>query len=250
MSVTRLYWHVSSNFGDCLSPWLVRKLSGRDVVFTEPTGQPTLVGVGSLIGHPMPDGVVWGAGLARENHVLGPMSEVLSVRGPLTRAALLRHGIRCPENYGDPALLLRELCLDHVAPLFEIGLIPHLLDFASVSTLGRKGSLLIDLRWPIEECILRIRQCKRTVSSSLHGMVVSHAFGVPCSLVRFREHDTGGCFKFRDYLLGAGLPDCGEIPFAPVDSWHWIDRAPPIDPPKTINSAGLRSTFKEALTHL
>lgn len=242
-----LYWHVSQNFGDCLSPWLVRKLSGESVAYSDPTKQASLVAIGSLIGAPLQLGVVWGAGLAADN--LTPLS-VKAVRGPLTRAVLLRQGVSCPEVYGDPAMLLRELCPDPVRPLFKVGLIPHIADFSALTVPPREGSLVIDVRWPVEEVILRIRQCKTTVSSSLHGLIVSHAFGIPCAPVRFGDRVIGGSFKFRDYLLGAGLADCGELPLVSGAEWSEIDGAPQIGAPLTFNTAGLRAAFTEALSLL
>jgi hypothetical protein len=53
---------------------------------------------------------------------------------------------------------------------------------------------------PPLEVIKQIGGCKRIVTSSLHGMIVSDAFGLPRRVeMCARLAKDGGDFKFRDY---------------------------------------------------
>src|SRR5262245_9977925 len=55
-------WFVKAdNFGDLLSPWLIGKMTGRDVVFAE-VAKPHYVAVGSILNRANPRSVVWGTG--------------------------------------------------------------------------------------------------------------------------------------------------------------------------------------------
>ena len=68
----RMYWWDQKvNFGDLIGPWLVREITGRDVVNTmwEEVGEaPGLLTVGSLLHSLRRSGLdVWGAGSMRSS---------------------------------------------------------------------------------------------------------------------------------------------------------------------------------------
>ena len=64
---------------------------------------------------------------------------------------------------------------------------------------------LIDIQDPIETVIDRIASCDCIASSSLHGLIVSHAYGVPAVWIKFRDLPSGDDVKFHDYYLSLGL---------------------------------------------
>ena len=145
--------------------------------------------------------------------------KVCAVRGPLTRQYLLEQGIDCPEVYGDPALLLPLIYKPVRTKKYKVGIIPHICDFDSplVGNLARqkKGKELIIIKmgdyadW--HDVIDEITECEFIVSSSLHGLILSDAYGVPNVWVEFSDKVVGNGFKFRDYFASVGK-DSNAVP--------------------------------------
>lgn len=65
-------------------------------------------------------------------------------------------------------------------------------------------------RWPTEhfdDMIRFITDCELVASSSLHGIIVAEALGVPARWVKFpgaKTHSTEGNFKYNDYYSATG----------------------------------------------
>jgi pyruvyltransferase len=195
------------NFGDALTPWLIRRITGQHPLFLRPE-DPRLkyFVVGSIIGYATGSCAVWGAGIMSCADSISPKARLLAVRGPLTRARALAQGVACPEIYGDPALLLPRFYQPAGAKMQDGALVPHFSDMPRL-TLDRHqsyGLRLIDIQDPIETVIDRIAASTFVASSSLHGLIASHAYGVPAVWVKFRDLPSGDDSKFRDYYLSIG----------------------------------------------
>jgi pyruvyltransferase len=210
------YWHRSSNFGDQLTPYLIEKISGRPAVYLEQAKSfeeitiPTLMVTGSILSSFVHNSIIWGNGYAWHNEDVHKPLEIAAVRGPLTRDKLLKKGVGCPEVYGDPALLLPMFYDPYIIPEYDLGIIPHMVDYKQVTEqyaeqLEKSNTVIIDLTLPIEEVINTILKCKRTISSSLHGIIVSHAYRIPSLWVKFSDGVIGDGFKFEDYFLSVGI---------------------------------------------
>jgi polysaccharide pyruvyl transferase WcaK-like protein len=50
-----------------------------------------------------------------------------------------------------------------------------------------------------------IARCEYVASSSLHGVIIAHALGVPAVWLRMSDQLKGGDFKFRDYASALGM---------------------------------------------
>lgn len=200
-----VYWTCRNgkrgNFGDMLSPILVKAMSGRPVVFKQ--NSPQLFAVGSLLKFAKAGDIVWGAGFIHENDRAHKGIDLRAVRGPLTREILLNQGIACPKVYGDPGLLLPVIYDQPVQKKYQLGLIPHYVDLPllrkMLPRLNKKHVCIIDIRAGVEEVIKMTRQCEVILSSSLHGIILAEAYGIPAAWVDISDNVVGNGFKFHDY---------------------------------------------------
>lgn len=224
------YWTGKKNFGDLISPMLVAGLSGRTVrKETQGDTGPYLIAVGSMIQTiDKPGAVIWGAGLLRPIEPnwqarlkANPVARVAAVRGRLTRAELIaKVGLDVPEVYGDPALLLPRLYSFRrggggivVCPHFR-----HRPYFAGVSA---PGLTVVDVADPPISVIRALATADVVLSSSLHGLIVAQAYGVPWLWMQQDEKPLDGSdFKFRDFFSTLDAPEVRYLAFGdtPLDA--------------------------------
>ena len=198
------------NVGDRLTPWLIERVTGRYPRFVRPADPgPKVIAAGSIAAYAGRECVVWGAGLMTRSERLSPLAEYRAVRGPLTREAALAWGANCPPVYGDPALLLPRFYRPGRKTGAGVGLAPH---FADKRRFGEKffeavQMKLIDVQSPVEDFIDQVCSCAAVASSSLHGLIISHAYGIPAVWVKFGDLPSGDDSKFYDYFLSIGLDE-------------------------------------------
>lgn len=198
----RTYWWGSKkNFGDLITPALLLAYGYTPVY--EKKHRAELLSTGSIL-----DGVkesfsgqVLGSGLIRDHQVRLPNARFLAVRGKLTRDRL---GLDESMPLGDPGLLAEKLLTKPVAKRYRLGVIPHYADKQDAKVLAllqQQGdtACLIDPEAYPEAVIRQIAACEQVVSSSLHGIIVAHALGIPAVWMQLSESVAGGGFKFHDY---------------------------------------------------
>jgi len=205
------WWRGVSNFGDALAPFLLERFANAKVEWT-PAAEAEVVSVGSVLEHIPSDysGYILGSGKIRESSTINlPDATILALRGPLSAK-----GIKGDYALGDPGLLADEL----VGPQdkqWDLGIVPHWKDKELAPRfleLFKKSKAKLRVIDPQEDPITVIRQigaCERIVTSSLHGMIVADAFGLPrrVELAKALDNRTeGGDFKFRDYSASIHTP--------------------------------------------
>ena len=196
-----------NNFGDILNKYLIESITNKKILRVSSFyyDKKHLLAIGSILNRATSKSIIWGAGFIEENSkTLGTPYEVLAVRGPKTRQRLIELGISCPEVYGDPALLIPEYYNPKIETQYKLGIIPHYVDkdHISLASLEDISILVIDICNPNPlKVIDQLLSCKNIASSSLHGLIVSDAYGIPNVRVKFSEKITGGDFKFEDYYL-------------------------------------------------
>ncbi len=208
------------NYGDLASKYIAEKISGKKVVWVNPKKRPLryifkkiILGAGSILQQATKNCVVWGSGIIRKDQVVAPAT-FLAVRGPQTRQQLLKQGHQVPEVYGDPALLLSRLYHPTIEKRYKVGIIPHYVDYAKVTEWfsGNAEVTVIDLMTDdVEKTTEEIMACEATISSSLHGVIVSHAYQIPSVQVTFSDKIFGDGIKYQDYFESVALE-----PYAPV----------------------------------
>ncbi|WP_237134308.1 polysaccharide pyruvyl transferase family protein [Pseudohongiella sp. O18] len=218
------------NFGDDLSPKIVQQLTGLKVTHTNPSAAD-LIAIGSIldfwnsstkfylrkIKDRLPGGqrlAIWGSGLMKPKNLKLPPCNVLALRGPLSKKYA---GIIDAEVVlADPGILAHQL-VDKVTKSENVGIVPHYVDKNDrVIKALRKlpGYKVIDVERTCELVCKEIASCNLILSSSLHGLVVADAFGIPNARLALSQKIIGGDFKFHDYALGV---ERNEIPtFAPA----------------------------------
>lgn len=201
-----LYWYNKEyNFGDQVNPYLIPKLFGVNVKWIDPSKNiKKYFAIGSILAKATSQTIVWGSGLISDSVRLTGRPIILSVRGPLTRSRLRVMGLSVPEVYGDPALLLPTVYSPKVDKKFKLGIIPHYVDKNSnfiKSMKNRPSTKIIDVQERnIETTIKDMLSCDLVISSSLHGIIVADAYGIPNIWVKISDGIVGGNFKFNDYF--------------------------------------------------
>jgi hypothetical protein len=205
------------NLGDVLTPFIVEAIAGVPPRRAPPEAAGVLMMAGSTIDKAGPGTVVWGTGTLRRDTMVCPTARFHAVRGPITRAAVIRSGGVCPAVYGDPGLMLPRLYRPSVPRRWRLGLIRHYqhrplrlrlegvreIEILRVGTAG--------VRAFVDELLA----CEAILSSSLHGVVLAHAYGVPVRWITFSTAErslSGDGGKFADHFAAVGL----DLP-APLD---------------------------------
>lgn len=206
---------VPHNFGDDINKPLLEALLGRKIVFVGNLRipRPGIMAIGSLLPwNSTNDVYIWGTGMLQEINrpVIGTPVRVCAVRGPRTRAYLTANGVECPEIYGDPALLLPLIYSPHREERYKIGIIPHWseIDLPHVQRYREQNPEVLFINFKSydtwQSVIDQICSFKLIISSSLHGLIISDAYGVKNVYAKFSNLVDGGDYKYHDYMKGIG----------------------------------------------
>lgn len=212
------------NFGDFIGPYLFNQMTGRNPVRKVPSNYSlttTFMTVGSIMSWCREDSIVWGSGIVNRKQDFPRPYAVSAVRGPLTRQRFLEQGYECPEVFGDPGLLLPRFYTPRSnAKRYRFGVVPHYVDKDICAELLKchPEILMIDVFQSIESVIDNICNCDLIVSSSLHGLIVAHAYGKKALWVKFSDKLWGDDTKFSDYYQSLGF-DGDIVPFRIVSSF-------------------------------
>lgn len=194
------YWHKTRNFGDTLTPIILKWITGETTLFASKNETGKTLAVGSIIYAIAENDVVWGTGAIGPEEIKVPEGAVmLAVRGPLTREVL---GNQAPEVYGDPAILLPLIYNPDRPKRYKVGLLPHYVDKEIVEV--NTGEKFIDILGNWQDVIDQVKECERIETSSLHGIIIAEAYGIPVTWKVYSDKIVGGDFKFQDYFLGTG----------------------------------------------
>jgi len=203
------YWTGKKNFGDLLTDLLIKRFTGLSTTLVTPD-KAELVMVGSILEQLPKDfsGVIAGTGKLHEKTIIDfPNATILALRGPLTARHLNKDTM-----LGDFGLLANELI-----PLedkkYDLGIVAHWTDktLEHDKRFLKYNPKIIRVDDDPLKVITEISQCKKIISSSLHGIIVADAFGIPRRIemsprVLSHPDQEGGLFKWRDYSESINMP--------------------------------------------
>lgn len=223
-----LYWWRSQNlnflnFGDEIGKYLIENLFQIKVVRVL---HPSMrrykyllihyLTAGSIISEAKENSIVWGSGIMFKNQFVRN-ANFLAVRGPYTQTRIKELGYKAPVVLGDPGLLLPKCYRPRsFNKKYKIGIVPHYVDYIAVLKLYRncESIRIINLQGEnLESIIDDIYNCDYILSSSLHGLIVAHAYCIPAIWIKISGNLGGDDIKFYDYLETVGLKDKTFIDF-------------------------------------
>lgn len=238
------------NFGDELNPYIINKISDRKIIHVDIefvrddkilalkillknyiTGNINftmllkylyfnfikkphlLLAIGSVLQFcKSSKTTVWGSGMLSSNSTL-PDANYLAVRGYKTINRISELGFKAPDIVGDPALILPLLYKSKNEKKYKIGIIPHYIHYNKYTVQFQDDIIIINLLDKIEDIIDQINQCELTISTSLHGIIVSHAYGVKSIWAIDKEKKlSGDNIKFSDYFSSVNIKE-----YTPID---------------------------------
>lgn len=219
------------NFGDILTPFILNYFNIK-YEYASHYKDANAISVGSIARRAGNGVKVLGSGIISRTDKLSANADWKFVRGPYTRERVHFFGGECPEVYGDPALLL-PLIVKPSQKKYEVGIVPHNVDYTYV--LKNYNNNIVPLGTKnFTNVIDRITQCESIISSSLHGIICAHAYGIPAAWVESNTKLKGDNVKFEDYFASVNIDGVQSTYDNPV----FID-------PGTIDLNPIINTFKE-----
>jgi pyruvyltransferase len=193
----KAYWAVrdgAGNFGDVLTPLLFEHLCGVKLEWVE-REDAELFATGSIaeLIPPGYTGFVLGTGCMFDEAVEFDGAKVLALRGVLTARNAGLH----PSLLADLGLLASDLLARPMPRSRAIGTVRAPGDIRPVM-----GWMLDPLGDPLA-MVMEAAMCERIVSSSLHGLILADALGIPNMWDPWPTDHASG-FKFRDYASAYG----------------------------------------------
>jgi len=212
----KLYQNQPFNLGDCLGEEIVRyMLEQKGIDIDKPVSKTKhLYSVGSNIQGGYQSATIWGSGMllpmtkweVRLQKLSHRRLDIRALRGPLTKDYLEKtYGYHCPDIFGDPAILMPLVYQPMVSKQHDYLVIPQFCredDFRNEHPGERMVSMNTDdYRSVIDEIVAS----NIVYTSSLHGIILAEAYGVPAVFFRWLGKKID--FKYLDYYYSTGRRD-------------------------------------------
>lgn len=233
MKKIKLLYYNGKSFGDALSPFIVSQIThnkhiiykSRKIIFKKYyikhiiinilkgkfkliksillPNEKKLIAIGSVLSFGNKYSNIWGTGFMNENEPFHG-GTIYALRGKLSYNKIKKLGAFYCETFGDPAMLLPRFIKPNSPKRHQLGIIPH---FKETQTFQKEyfNYKIIDLNTTkIKETIEEITQCNYILSTSLHGIIVAHSYGIPALWIKKGEIVIDG-FKFKDYFSSVNI---------------------------------------------
>ena len=194
-----------NNFGDLLGPLIIRKICKSftpNVKIKEVTCNHSyhkcLFSVGSVIHFAKNNDIIWGSGINGNTLDANKYSfenlDVRMVRGPKTKIFLEKMGIKCPNVFGDPALLFPYIFPAYLlksiltpSKLKKVIFIPNLYDIKHFHCVPESIDV-VNPRNKIKNILKKISCSSQVIATSLHAVILAESLGIPAKIVISQDH--------------------------------------------------------------
>lgn len=209
------WWSYTENLGDYLSTVVYDWILKRNNLDADKKVKKTIhfLAIGSIIGNKYFDATVWGSGVLKKytiNRLIKGRKfvkyDIRAVRGPITKFVLETVGYKCPQIFGDPAILMPLIYNHNVEKKYKVSLICHFRKKDKGINYNREGVHLINVATTDYKTFIdEILASEKVISSSLHGIILSESYGVPC--VFFNDAMGEEILKYFDWYFSTGRYD-------------------------------------------
>ena len=246
-NAVNLHWYSTKredkieNFGDYLSVVVCREVAKQKGIDIDKSLNKTkhLYAIGSIIFYGFQVATIWGSGLLHEAKKFRTPNiyklDIRAVRGPMTRASLIKNGFSVPQIYGDPAILMPLFYTPRKLPLKDYVVIAH----KNISLDIEKDKVVNILTDDYSRTIDEIVNSKLVISGSLHGIIIAESYGVPAILMyNISDPTDGDLFKYKDWYYSTGRK---EFPMV-----HSISEALQTKPPELPDLSKMQEDIMQA----
>jgi len=207
---------IPGNYGDWLSPYIVTKFLGVNVVHVSEVlanKKKHLVALGSILSLANRYSVVVGAGVSSFKESVDANAILVSVRGPYTNNhAKESFGTKC-NRFGDIGFLLRRLYTPKAKERHGVLVVRHIQhQKIKISLDAGFREISINRSRPddIEEFISELHGAELVATSAMHCFITCISYSIPCVLFSMGDWKTsvpGDGVKYKDSLAGVDLPE-------------------------------------------
>ncbi len=210
MDINLKYFQKYSNAGDQFSRVVAERYFSSHIISCDhrPLEEKNLLFLGSILEWADAMSHVCGTGLiSQDSKLRASPKQVNCVRGPLTAYFLERQGIGVPGLFGDPGILCPKIFPRSTSHNICLGIVPHYRDLESpwIVHCRQLGVHIIDPLSPLDKYFENLQRCEVILSSSLHGIIFAHAYGIPALWIELSDRVIGNGFKFFDYYSSIGI---------------------------------------------
>lgn len=149
--------------------------------------------------------MIWGAGFMNSDEQFKG-GNIYAVRGKYSAQILSMNGFGYCNVWGDPALLLPLVYNPQMVKKYKLGIIPHYSEYSDFKKEYRFENIINLHTTNIEKTIRKIIECRYILSTSLHGLIIAHAYGIPAIWIKKNYIFTDG-LKFFDYFSSVNIPE-------------------------------------------
>ncbi len=212
-SISLYYFDKDKNVGDILNPYLIEKLFNVKCIQRQKGKSPNLLAIGSVMHEAKLSSYIWGSGFISTTDLpekLDP-KKIKALRGKQSvRLLSEKYNINLGTiPLGDPGVLMPLVYPIKKDKKYKIGIVPHYVDKDKIpdSVLSNPSVKIIDVQQEPEDFVNDLMECSNILSSSLHGLILSDAYGLSNKWIILSDRLVGGEFKFHDYYSTTKKPN-------------------------------------------